>query len=48
MDDVLVVISHDFTRTTYNAKSNGSYQLKVRQATGIENTSLATKGTDHL
>ena len=47
-DDVLVVISHDFTRTTYNSKSNGSHQLKVRQATGIEDVSLATKGTDHL
>ena len=46
-DDVMVVISHDFTRTAYNEKSSGAHALKVRQATGIADASLATKGTDH-
>ena len=47
-DDVLVIISHDFTRTAYNEKNKGDHQLKVRQATGIENAKFATRGTDHL
>ena len=46
-DDVMVVISHDFTRTAYNSKSRGSHDLQVRQATGVNAASLTTKGTDH-
>lgn len=46
-DDVMVIVSHDFTRTVYNGKSNGSRTLKVRQANGIADAALTTKGTDH-
>ncbi len=46
-DDVMVIISHDFTRTAYNGKSAGTSKLKIRQASGINEVSLATKGTDH-
>ena len=46
-DDVMVIISHDFTRTAYNSKSGGTRNLKIRQSSGIDDDSLITRGTDH-
>lgn len=46
-DDVMVIISHDFTRTAYNSKSGGTRKLEIRQPSGIVEASLTTQGTDH-
>ena len=48
-DDVMVIISHDFTRTTYNGKEKSDKKnLQHRTANGINNINFTEHGNDHM